>query len=101
MAAPPLLAGGTKLTVTWALPGVAVPIVGAPGTTAATAKLCVTVAAGGYVRLPAWSAAIVHVPAATNVSTPPLVMVHTPVVDDVNIGVRPDVEVAVSVGDVP
>ena len=32
---PPVEDGGVKLTVAWALPGVAVPIVGAPGTVAA------------------------------------------------------------------
>jgi hypothetical protein len=34
IAAPPLLAGGVKLTVACALPAVAVPMVGAPGTVA-------------------------------------------------------------------
>jgi hypothetical protein len=32
MALPPFDAGGEKLTVAWALPAVAAPIVGAPGT---------------------------------------------------------------------
>ena len=36
MALPPSDAGGVKLTVAWALPAVAVPIVGAPGTVAVT-----------------------------------------------------------------
>ena len=36
MALPPLLAGAVKATVALALPAVAVPIVGAPGTVAAT-----------------------------------------------------------------
>ena len=31
IALPPLEAGGVKLTVAWALPGVAVPMTGAPG----------------------------------------------------------------------
>jgi hypothetical protein len=44
---------------------------------------------------------IVQVPAVTNVSAPPDVTVQTPVVEDVNTGVRPDVAVAVSVGAVP
>jgi hypothetical protein len=34
MALPPLLAGATKVTLAWALPGVAVTAVGAPGTVA-------------------------------------------------------------------
>jgi hypothetical protein len=34
IAEPPLLAGAVKLTVAWVLPGVAVPIVGAPGSVA-------------------------------------------------------------------
>jgi hypothetical protein len=32
MAEPPLLAGAVNVTVAWAFPAVAVPIVGAPGT---------------------------------------------------------------------
>ena len=44
---------------------------------------------------------IVQVPAVTNVSAPPVVIVHTPVVEDVKVGVRPESEVAVSVGVVP
>jgi hypothetical protein len=39
MAAPPSLAGGVKLTVAWALPAVAVPIVGAPGVVAGVTLL--------------------------------------------------------------
>jgi hypothetical protein len=34
MAEPPLLAGGVNVTVAWAFPFVAVPIVGGPGTVA-------------------------------------------------------------------
>ena len=34
MAEPPLFAGPVKVTVAWAFPAVAVPIVGAPGTVA-------------------------------------------------------------------
>jgi hypothetical protein len=34
IAEPPLLAGAVKVTVAWALPAVAAPIVGAPGTVA-------------------------------------------------------------------
>jgi hypothetical protein len=44
---------------------------------------------------------MVHVPEVTNVSTPPDVMVQTPVVLEVNVGVRPESATAVSVGVVP
>jgi hypothetical protein len=44
---------------------------------------------------------IVHVPADTVVSAPPLVIVQTAVVLDVKLTVRPELAVAVSVGDVP
>jgi hypothetical protein len=44
---------------------------------------------------------IVHVPALTVVNTPPLVMVQTPVVADVNMTGRPELAVAVKVGDAP
>lgn len=44
---------------------------------------------------------IVQVPAVTKVNRPPLVTVQTAVVDDVKTGVKLDVAVAVSVGDVP
>ncbi len=42
MAEPPLEAGTVNATVAWALPALAVPIVGAPGTTAFTVKLRLT-----------------------------------------------------------
>lgn len=42
-----------------------------------------------------------QVPAVTKVSASPVVMVHTPGVEDVNTGVNPESEVAVSVGVVP
>ena len=51
--------------------------------------------------MPDWSALIVQVPAATNVSRPPLVIVHTPVVDEVNATIKAELAVAVSVGVVP
>ncbi len=44
---------------------------------------------------------IVQVPAVTNVNTPPLVIVHTPLVDDVKATVNAELAVAVSVGVVP
>ncbi len=76
-------------------------MVGAPGTTAFTVNVRETVAAASVAAFPAWSALIEHDPAVTNVSVPPEVMVHTPVVVDVNETVRPEVEVALSVGVVP
>jgi hypothetical protein len=44
---------------------------------------------------------MVQVPVVTNVSDPPLVIVHTPVVEDVNDTANDEVEVAVKVGVVP
>ena len=44
---------------------------------------------------------IVQVPAVTKVSAPPEVIVHTLVVDDVNVTVSPESEEAVTVGVVP
>jgi hypothetical protein len=44
---------------------------------------------------------IVQVPVVTVVSTPPVVIVQTAVVLDENVTVRPELAVAVSVGDVP
>ena len=93
--APPVLAGAVKVTLAWVSPAVAAPMVGAPGTTAFTVKVRVTVGAAFHTLLPAWSAAIVQEPAVTKVSAPPLVMVHTPVVNDVNVGARLEVAEAV------
>ncbi len=101
MAAPPVDAGALKLTVACPSPAVADAPVGAPGTTALTAKVRDTVGAGRYDASPAWSASIVQVPAVMNVSVPPEVIVHTPVVDDENDTVRLDVAVAEIVGVVP
>ena len=44
---------------------------------------------------------MVTVPVEMKVRAPPLVIVATPGVEDVNVGVRPDVAVAVNVGEVP
>ena len=44
---------------------------------------------------------IVQLPAVTNARAPVKVIVQTPVVDDVNVGVDPDDAVAVIVGVVP
>ena len=99
--APPVNAGAVKVTLAWAAPFVAVPIVGAPGTTAAMVNDRLTWAAGRKDPLPAWSASIVQVPVVTVVSAPPEVIVHTPVVDEVNVTVSPESDVAVRVGLVP
>ena len=82
MASPPLLAGAVNVTVACISPAVAIPIVGAPGTTAMTENVCVTVVAALYAPSPAWSASIVHLPAAKKANIPLLVTVQTPVVDD-------------------
>ena len=44
---------------------------------------------------------VVQLPAVTNARAPVEVIVQTPVVDDVNVGVDPDDAVAVTVGVVP
>ena len=46
-------------------------------------------------------ALMVQVPALINVSAPPLAIVQTPVVEDVNDTANDEVEVAVKVGEVP
>src|SRR6478672_13444631 len=85
MTVPPVLAGGVKLTVAAVLPAVAAPMVGAPGTMALTVNVRETVGAAFQAVLPDWSASMVQLPAVTNVSAPPEVMVHTLPVDDVNV----------------
>jgi hypothetical protein len=90
-----------KLTLACVLLAVALPMVGAPGTTAFTENERLTVVAARKDPLPAWSALMEHVPVVTKVSVPPLVMVHTPVVVELKVTDRPDVAVAVSVGLVP
>src|SRR5688500_7205973 len=74
---------------------------GAAGAMAATANDCVTVGAASVAASPGWSASIVQVPADTNVRAPPAVMVHTPVVVELKATVRPALDVAVNVGEVP
>src|SRR3569623_3777503 len=101
MALPPFEAGAEKLTEACALPAVAVPIAGAPGTTPLTLNERLTVEAAKKLLLPAWSATIVHVPVVTKVNAPPLVTVQTPVVLDVKLTVSPESLVAVKVGVVP
>ncbi len=44
---------------------------------------------------------MVHEPVLTKVNAPPLEMLQTPVVVEVNVGVKPEVDVAASVGVVP
>ncbi|MNV62109.1 hypothetical protein D3C71_1546410 [compost metagenome] len=44
---------------------------------------------------------MVQLPVVTNVSAPTVVIVHTAAVEDVNVGVRPESAVALSVGVVP
>jgi hypothetical protein len=41
------------------------------------------------------------VPLVSNVKAPPLVTVHTDVVEDVNVTARPELAVAVSEGELP
>jgi hypothetical protein len=99
--APPVKAGAENVIDAWVLPPVAVPIVGAPGTTALTVKDWLTCGAALKLEFPAWFALIVQVPTVTKASKPPVVIVQTPVVEDVKVGVRLDVAVAVRVGVVP
>jgi hypothetical protein len=51
--------------------------------------------------LPAWSALIVQVPAATKVSAPPEVIEQTRVVAELKLTARPDVAIALKDNDVP
>jgi hypothetical protein len=44
---------------------------------------------------------MVQVPVVTKLKAPTLVMLHTPVVDEVNVGVKLELAVALSVGVVP
>jgi hypothetical protein len=44
---------------------------------------------------------MVQVPVVTKLKAPPLVIVHTPVVDEVNVGVKLELAVALSVGVAP
>ena len=95
MALPPLDKGGVKATVACALPAVALPIVGAPGTPPVMPKLCVTCAAGRNVALPPWLALIVQVPVVTMVTLLPET-VHTLNVVELNVTVSPELAVAVN-----
>jgi hypothetical protein len=65
-----------------------------------TVKDCTTVDAAAYALFPAWSAFTVQLPVATNASTPLEVTVQTPIVDDENVTLSPELEVAVSAGEV-
>ena len=99
--APPVDAGAVNATEVCPLLAVAVPIVGAPGTTAETVKDLLTRVAALYEPSPIWSALIVQVPLVMNASDPPLVIVHTPEVNDVKATVKLESEVADNVGVVP
>lgn len=77
------------------------PIVGALGAIALTVKVWLTVGAALVLLLPAWFASMVQEPAVTKVITPLLVMVQTPVVDELKLTVRPELAVAVKVGEEP
>ena len=99
--APPVNTGAVNATVAWRSPAVAVPIVGAAGTTALTLNERLTCGAAKYDALPDWSALMVQVPTLTNVNAPPLVMVQTAVVADVNVTVNPESALALNVGVVP
>lgn len=93
--------GAVNVTLACPLPAVAVPMPGAPGATAFSAKLCCTRGAGSYVASPAWSALMVQVPIDGNASVPPVVMVHTLVVAELKLTGSPELAVADSVGVVP
>ena len=101
MLVPPVNAGAVKFTVTWAFPALAVTAVGAPGTEAVTAKLCVTVVAERNALLPDWLALMMQVPGVRKLSVPLEVMVHTLGVLEEKLTDRPEVAVALSVGVVP
>ena len=100
--APPLDVGAVNATVAEVPLAIAVaPIVGAPGATDATVNDTLTCGAARVVELPAWFALMLQVPVDTNDRTPPPLIVHTPVVDDVSVTVSNAPVVAVSVGVVP
>ena len=101
MAAPPLEPGAVKLMDACVSPALALTPVGAPGTVALTVNDWVTVGAVLNVLLPAWFASMVQVPPETKLSRPPEVMVQTPVVLELNVGAKPEVAVALSVGVLP
>ena len=96
-----MLADAVNVTVACWSPAVALPITGVSGTIALTLKLRVIVVAALVAASPAWSASIVQVPAVTKLRAPPEVIVQTPVVDELKLTVRPESDVAVSVGVAP
>ena len=101
IADPPVVTGGVNVIMAWPLPAVAVPITGAVGATAFTLKLCVTVGAGVKAALPAWSALTLQVPIVRKANVPPVVMLQTLGVVDVNATTRLDEAVAGKAGVVP
>ncbi len=92
--------GAEKVTVAWPLLTVAETDVGAPGATAFTAKLWLTVGARACVLSPSWSASIEQVPTATKVRTFPASL-HTVWVVELNVTASPEVAEADSTGDDP
>ena len=66
-----------------------------------TAKLWLTGVAADQLLLPAWEAVIEQVPVLTKVRTPPEVEVQTVGVVEAKLTGRPEVAVAVRVGEVP
>ena len=102
MIAPPFDVGAVNATdAEVPLAIAAIPIVGAPGATDATVNDTLTCGADRVVELPAWFALMLQVPVDTNARTPPPLIVHTPVVADVNATVSAAPVVAVSVGVIP
>lgn len=94
MALPPLLAGAVKAIEAWPLPGMAVPMVGAPGAVELSTTDWVTCAAARKFALPDWLAAMVQVPGATIVTVVPA-MVQTDAVVELYSTVRPELADAV------
>ena len=93
MALPPESAGALNAMVACRLPGVAAPMVGAPGTTGVMATSCVTSAATLKLALPGWLAAMRQLPALSIVTVVPPT-VQTPVVSELYATGSPDVAVA-------
>ena len=81
MVLPPLLAGAVKAMLAWVSPGVAAPMIGAPGTVGLIVTFCVTCIAGLKLALPDWVAAMVQVPVETMLTVAPLMLQTLGVVD--------------------
>ncbi len=74
-------------------PALATTVVGASGTIGVTENERLTCGAARKLLLPAWSALMVQVPALPKLRMPPLVIVHTLVVEELKVTLRPEVEV--------